>query len=397
MRRDEVTILVVEDEEIIRLMFQQTFESWGFKVDVAENGKDALEMCHQKKYQIVVTDLNMPVMDGMELLKRLKSKWPNIEVIVITGYATIESAIEAMKLGAYDFILKPVNFDHVQFTMNKCYSKIRAEAENQELRQANMQLLELNEMKDKFLYITNHEIRTPLTIIKGYIDVLKNLVQNPDEELSETMEILDETTEELNELVDRMHLLEALEHGKIMAKNELVDLKIVLTKVYREVAKLFKQRQIELKVVVDKKPLFIRGDYRQIQLVMRELLQNALKFTPDRGNVMVRLELRNDKVYYSVKDSGIGIPFDKQKVIFDRFYEIQEVVNHKTSKDEFMGGGLGIGLSMVKEIINTMNGDIELISEPRQGSLFKIILPITQPQFESGMASQDKDLSSKAG
>ncbi|MEJ2536899.1 MAG: hybrid sensor histidine kinase/response regulator [Calditrichia bacterium] len=397
MRRDEVTILVVEDEEIIRLMFQQTFESWGFKVDVAENGKDALEMCHQKKYQIVVTDLNMPVMDGMELLKRLKSKWPNIEVMVITGYATIESAIEAMKLGAYDFILKPVNFDHVQFTMNKCYSKIRAEAENQELRQANMQLLELNEMKDKFLYITNHEIRTPLTIIKGYIDVLKNLVQNPDEELSETMEILDETTEELNELVDRMHLLEALEHGKIMAKNELVDLKIVLTKVYREVAKLFKQRQIELKVVVDKKPLFIRGDYRQIQLVMRELLQNALKFTPDRGNVMVRLELRNDKVYYSVKDSGIGIPFDKQKVIFDRFYEIQEVVNHKTSKDEFMGGGLGIGLSMVKEIINTMNGDIELISEPRQGSLFKIILPITQPQFESGMASQDKDLSSKAG
>jgi signal transduction histidine kinase len=387
----------VEDEEIIRLMFQQTFESWGFKVDVAENGKDALEMCHQKKYQIVVTDLNMPVMDGMELLKRLKSKWPNIEVIVITGYATIESAIEAMKLGAYDFILKPVNFDHVQFTMNKCYSKIRAEAENQELRQANMQLLELNEMKDKFLYITNHEIRTPLTIIKGYIDVLKNLVQNPNEELSETMEILDETTEELNELVDRMHLLEALEHGKIMAKNELVDLKIVLTKVYREVAKLFKQRQIELKVVVDKKPLFIRGDYRQIQLVMRELLQNALKFTPDRGNVMVRLELRNDKVYYSVKDSGIGIPFDKQKVIFDRFYEIQEVVNHKTSKDEFMGGGLGIGLSMVKEIINTMNGDIELISEPRQGSLFKIILPITQPQFESGMASQDKDLSSKAG
>ena len=397
MRRDEVTILVVEDEEIIRLMFQQTFESWGFKVDVAENGKDALEMCHQKKYQIVVTDLNMPVMDGMELLKRLKSKWPNIEVMVITGYATIESAIEAMKLGAYDFILKPVNFDHVQFTMNKCYSKIRAEAENQELRQANMQLLELNEMKDKFLYITNHEIRTPLTIIKGYIDVLKNLVQNPNEELSETMEILDETTEELNELVDRMHLLEALEHGKIMAKNELVDLKIVLTKVYREVAKLFKQRQIELKVVVDKKPLFIRGDYRQIQLVMRELLQNALKFTPDRGNVMVRLELRNDKVYYSVKDSGIGIPFDKQKVIFDRFYEIQEVVNHKTSKDEFMGGGLGIGLSMVKEIINTMNGDIELISEPRQGSLFKIILPITQPQFESGMASQDKDLSSKAG
>ena len=161
MRRDEVKILVVEDEEIIRLMFQQTFESWGFQVDVAENGKDALDRCHRENYHIVVTDLNMPMMDGLELLKRIKIKWPNIEVIVITGYATIESAIDAMKHGAYDFILKPVNFDHVQFTMNKCYSKIRFEAENQELRQANSQLTELNEMKDKFLYITNHEIRTP--------------------------------------------------------------------------------------------------------------------------------------------------------------------------------------------------------------------------------------------
>ena len=311
MRRDEVKILVVEDEEIIRLMFQQTFESWGFQVDVAENGKDALDRCHRENYHIVVTDLNMPMMDGLELLKRIKIKWPNIEVIVITGYATIESAIDAMKHGAYDFILKPVNFDHVQFTMNKCYSKIRFEAENQELRQANSQLTELNEMKDKFLYITNHEIRTPLTIIKGYIDVLKNLIQNPNKEITETLEILDDTTDELNALVDRMHLLEALEHGKIIPKIEQVDLRIVLAKVYREVARLFKNREIELKVVVDKKAIVIQGDYRQIQLVMRELIQNALKFTPDKGKVLVRLELKQDRIYYSVKDSGVGIPYNK--------------------------------------------------------------------------------------
>ena len=90
------------------------------------------------------------------------------------------------------------------------------------------------------------------------------------------------------------------------------------------------------------------------------------------------MELKNDEIHYSVKDSGVGIPYEKQKLIFDRFYEIQDVVNHRSSKKDFMGGSLGIGLSMVKEILEGMNGKIEVISEPGQGSSFKIILPLNQ-------------------
>ncbi|UCF63551.1 MAG: hybrid sensor histidine kinase/response regulator [bacterium] len=385
MRKEDIKILVVEDEEIIRMMFKQSFSNWGFKVNTAENGKDALEKCQQGFFNIVVTDLNMPVMDGMELLKRLKSKWPYQEVIVVTGYATIESAIEAMKLGAYDFILKPVNFDHVQFIINKLFTKIRAEAENEQLREVNTQLMELNDMKDKFLYITNHEIRTPLTIIKGYIDVLRGLISNPGNEVTETLTILEDTTAELNELVDRMHLLKSLELGEIERDHDLLDLKDVLSKVYRELGSLFKLRNIDLRAMVDKKPLFVTGDYRQVRLLMRELLHNALKFTPDKGSVIVKLEFKNDQIQYSVKDSGVGIPYDKQKLVFDRFYEIQDVVNHRSSKKDFMGGGLGIGLSMVKEIVEGMKGKIELVSEPGQGSLFRITLPYTQPQKKTAI------------
>jgi len=362
MKKDEVKILVVEDEEIIRLMFKQSFESWGFNVDIAENGKEAIEKCQNEFYNIVVTDLNMPVMDGMELLKKLKSKWPYQDVIVVTGYATIESAIEAMKLGAYDFILKPVNFDHVQFTINKCFTKIKAQTENEELRGMNNQLMELNEMKDKFLYITNHEIRTPLTIIKGYIDVLRGLILNPNEEVNETLTILEDTTAELNELVDRMHLLKSLELGDIVENYESLDLKEILKKVYRELGSLYKARNVELKVIVDKKPIILLCDYRKVRLVMRELLHNALKFTPDGGSVVVQLESNNDHISYLVKDSGVGIPYDKQKVIFDRFYEIQDVVNHRSSKRDFMGGGLGIGLSMVNEIVNNM----DIVTDPNR-------------------------------
>ncbi|MEJ2636761.1 MAG: response regulator [Calditrichia bacterium] len=375
MEKSDVHILVVEDEEIIRLMFRQSFESWGFHVDVAENGKEAFEKCLNKTYHIVVTDLNMPVMDGMELLKRVKSKWPFMEVIVITGFATIESAIEAMKLGAYDFILKPVNFDHVQFTINKSFQKIKSQAENAELRQLNNQLMELNELKDKFLYITNHEIRTPLTIIKGYLDVLHSLIPESDPDVSEILDILENTTSELHDMVDRMHTLEGLERSKVSVPTRRLDLKNIISKVYHEMVGLYNSRNIDLKIFLDKRPLQVRGDYRQVRLVLRELLQNALKFTADSGKVRVRLELKDDEIHYTVKDTGVGIPFDKQDIIFERFYEIQDVINHRTSKREFMGGGLGIGLSLIREIVNSMGGRIMLESEPGNGSLFRIILP----------------------
>ncbi|OPX33011.1 hypothetical protein B1H10_06645 [candidate division KSB1 bacterium 4484_188] len=394
MDKKDVQILVVEDEEIIRMMFKQSFENWGFRADAAENGKEALEKCQDNLYNIIVTDLNMPIMNGMDLLKRIKAKWPFIEVVVVTGFATIESAIEAMKLGAHDFILKPVNFDHVQFTINKCFQKIRAQAENTELRQLNARLKELNELKDKFIYITNHEIRTPLTIIKGYLDVLGSMLPDPDPDVAEVLEILETTTDELNDLVERMHILEAMEQVQETPVWQTIDLKEVISKVYKELGVLFNSRKLDLKIYVDKKPLLLKGDYRQIRLILRELLQNALKFTGDNGKVRVRLELKNEEIHYSVSDTGVGIPFEKQDLIFERFYEIQDVINHRTSKKEFMGGGMGIGLSLVKEIVHSMGGKILVESEPDQGSTFKAILPC-DPENRKEMSFYGKTVNTK--
>jgi signal transduction histidine kinase len=375
MEKSDIRLLVVEDEEIIRTMFRQSFEHWGFIVDEAENGKVALDRLSQNDFQIVITDLLMPVMDGMDLLKRIKSRWPHIEVVVVTGYATIENAISAMKTGAYDFILKPVNFDYVQFTINKCFQNIKAQAENTELRDLNRRLVELNEMKDKFLYITNHEIRTPLTILKGYLEILDTQLESADEETREVVGILNNTTRELTELVEKMHVLESLEAAEPSTHQELVNLRDLMLKVYKEIRGLFASRNIELKMFVDKNPLLFYADYRQLRLMFRELLQNALKYSPDGSKVIARLERKGDSIQYSVQDDGIGIPYDKQVVIFEKFYEVQDATNHKTSDSEFMGGGLGIGLSLVKEMVHAMEGEILVESEPGDGSLFKVILP----------------------
>ncbi|MCB0265284.1 MAG: response regulator, partial [Calditrichaeota bacterium] len=188
MDESQIRLLLVDDEAIILTLFKSALQAWGYTVDIAEDGKKALQLCNENNYHIMITDLNMPNMDGMALLKRVKSRWPMMEVIVVTGYGTIETAIEAMKMGASDFILKPVNFEQVQFTIKKCYQKIKAESENQELREINAQLRSVNEMKDKFLAITNHEIRTPLTIIKGYLEILEMIMESDDPEIAETID-----------------------------------------------------------------------------------------------------------------------------------------------------------------------------------------------------------------
>ncbi len=376
MEKHEIKILVVEDEEIIRKLFQQSFRHWGYRVDTAENGKIALEKFHQEEYHILVTDLNMPEMNGLDLLSRVKDKWPYVEVVVVTGFATVENALGAMKKGAYDFILKPVNLEYVQFTIDKCAQKILAQAENAELRQVNQKLRHLNELKDKFLYITNHEIRTPLTIIKGYLEILEAMVESDDPDVEETVQVLKETTEELVDIVERMHMLGDLEKASLEGREEVFDVKKLMTRIYRSVFRLYESRHIDLRVLVDKGPLYVKTDPRQLNFVFLELLQNALKFSPDGSKVEARLEKKGADLYYTVKDNGIGIPFEKQDTIFEKFYEVQDSTNHKTSRSDFLGGGLGIGLSLVKEIVQSMQGKILVNSEPGTGSTFKVILPV---------------------
>ena len=213
MKESDIKILVVEDEELIRDIFKQSLENLGFSVETAEDGKTALELCQQNTYQIVTTDINMPVMDGITLLKHIKSRWPFIEVIVVSGYASIENAIDALKIGAFDFILKPVNFDHLKLVIKKCYQKISWQTESFELKEKNLQLKELSEMKDKFLSITNHEIRTPLMIIKGYLEILESQLENLNDDDEEILDIIKKTTENLSDTVERMHMLSQVSKG----------------------------------------------------------------------------------------------------------------------------------------------------------------------------------------
>lgn len=372
-------ILLIEDEKDVRESYEDMLSLLGYETGMAENGKDGLEKLKKDKYDIVLTDLNMPVMNGLETLRRIKKKDADIEVIVITGFATIENAIGAMKQGAFDYITKPVSIDHVKIVLSKCIQQINARRENKKLKDLNTQLSELNDLKNKFITITNHELRTPLAVLKGYVDLLDMDVDRKEgSDQDEYLGIITNTITEMIDMVEYMHDLSTFEKFGETDNKSNFDINDLVQSVYKEVKVLFDNREINLSLNLEEKPIKVYAEKRLLKKAIRELVQNALKFTNEKGSVSLiikNIELKN-KVFIKVEDTGIGIPHDKIELIFEPFYEVQDVMHHFSSKTDFMGGGIGVGLSLVKEAVESNDGEIAVESTPGQGSVFTIILPV---------------------
>ena len=370
-------ILVIEDEPEVRESYVDMFEFLGFNIDTAENGMEGLGKLKKQPYQIVFTDLNMPVMDGLQTLRLIKKNYPDIEVIVITGFATIENAIKAMKQGAFDYITKPVSFEHVRIVLNRCIQTINAKKENKKLRDLNEELSKLNDMKNKFITITNHELRTPIAVLKGYFDLLEmDLEDQVSDSVKEYMNIIKSTIGEMADMVENMHDLSILSHYTGHLNKKRVRVNNLVLHVYKKMKKLYVLRKIQLMYRIDDNDPVVVIDPHKMEKALTELVQNALKYTKEGGKVLIRSKLDKNKnqVFISVIDTGIGIPHDKIHYIFEPFYEVQNELHHFTSKTEFMGGGIGVGLPMVKEIVEAHNGEINVESSPGKGSIFTIII-----------------------
>jgi len=378
MVSEAAKILVIEDEDQVRESYMDMFSFFGYNVESAPNGREGLARINKKDYDIIVTDLKMPEMDGLEVLKYIKKRKPFIEVIVITGYATLDNAIKAMKVGAYDYFTKPIDIDHVRIVLSKCVQKIRAKQENAELKSLNEKLKDLNEMKDKFITLTNHELRTPVTVLKGYIELIEYFLQDSkNREVNEAINIVTETMKELVSIVDQMHDISSFDYGKNNLTYMDIDMQKLIMLIYKEMRVLYKKRRINLEIKFSAPPVLIHGDYNRIKRSVRELLQNALKFTPEGGNVSLVYVINGDvkNLYIKVTDNGIGIPPDKQTLVFEPFYEVQDVINHMTSKTEFMGGGIGLGLTLAKEVFESHQGALLLESKVNVGSTFTAVIP----------------------
>ena len=371
-------ILIVDDERVVRHVCQLSLEQDNYAISAAENGIKAMEMLRSDpEISIVLSDLKMPGMTGLELLNAVKRDFPHVEVIIMTGFATIENAIEAMKLGAYDFLLKPLKAEQIRLVINKCREKISLNRENLALRRANEKLRELQIAKDKFIAITSHELRTPVSHLKGYLSILNSddfSMLSPAEK-SDCMSVINSAVLDLEQAVTDMVDLLALEHGALALKREDLNIKELLQQIAQEFRLAVQERRQTMTSHFNAEACTIYADRLQVKVMVSELIQNAVKFTPDQGRIDLSLHVDGDFCVIAVRDTGVGISQKDLGKIFEKFYEVQNSDHHSSSKTGFMGGGLGLGLSLARAIADAHDGGIKVSSEPGKGSTFQIYLP----------------------
>lgn len=319
-------------------------------------------------------------MNGHKVLQAVKRDWPHVEVIIMTGFATIEHAIDAMKAGAADFILKPLSGEQIRIAVDKCIEKIRLSRENKELRLAYEKLQEVKEMEEKFLAITSHELRTPVSHIKGYFGILSDdfVDQMDDTEVTECKNIINNAIQHMEELLTSMFDVIRFKQNRMQLRFEEVDLIKTLRQIQSEFRLDLEKRQIKLELDNSTNGLSIAADRLKVKVMLTELIKNAIKFTKDGGEINVKTELDEPFCHIFIKDNGIGIADSKQGKIFEPFYEVQPSDYHHTGDTTFMAGGLGIGLTQAKEIVKAHQGEIKVESQLGVGTVMIVTLPLKQ-------------------
>jgi signal transduction histidine kinase len=370
----EMDILVVDDEAPIRMLWERFLTRWGYSFALAENGQQALDKARATHFDLLITDLTMPVMSGNELIYILRREQPNLEMIVTTGHGTIEVAVELMKAGVFDFITKPISFNHAELIIKKCLEQVHAREENIRLRQINKDLEALNEIKEKFIAITNHELRTPVSVLTNIVEILSQEMKGHD--MEPMIKMVDRSTRQLAEIVGQMHEISRAKSNRLELQMSRFPVREVCDEVLEEFSLVLERRKhtVECDLPVDVAAV---GDRAMFKKVVRELVQNAIKFTRDGGKITVTAKLEAERLLLSVSDTGIGIPADQQPRIFELFYEVGDSLHHHTSKDDFLGGGMGVGLSIVNDIMQAHEGEVSVISEVGRGSTFTVAFPLT--------------------
>jgi signal transduction histidine kinase len=358
------TIVVIDDEHAMRLSCRKTLEKVGFRVETFEDGAQGLEGVARLKPGLVVVDLKMPGISGMEVIARVHEMDPHIIIVVITGYATIDTAVEAMKSGAYDFLPKPFSPEELRLIVNRGLERRRLTLESRRGE------VERELLKRRFVTFVSHQLQTPLVAIHQYLDVLKHLGDTEDA-VVKRREWLDrclKRTEEMQSIIKNWLTLSKVEGQTLSRQRIKVDLKRIITDILKTYEELAAADQISLVVQLPGEAYFVRGDRDCLSVLFDNLIVNAINYNKPGGRVTVSAQPSDGEVAVSVTDTGVGIPAKYRQFLFDEFFRIREEGAKKTP-------GTGLGLSICKRIVSEMGGSIDVDSQVDVGSTFRVRLP----------------------
>ncbi len=231
-------------------------------------------------------------------------------------------------------------------------------------------LAESNRLKSEFVSIASHQLRTPLTGIKWAINLMMSEdVERLDEEKSDRLKTIKESNQRMIDLVNDLLNISRIEQGRLGLKPEEIDLKEITKELEKEYIIVAKSKNLTLSFQIEKDLPKIKADKQGIQLVMHNLIDNAIRYSPQNGKVDIRMFSKNSSVRCEVEDNGVGIPKDDQKRIFQKFFRSRNVLKYQTE-------GTGLGLFIAKAIVDSSKGKIGFQSKENKGSTFWVELPI---------------------
>ena len=474
-------ILVVDDEERIRDACTMVLEEEGYDVATADNGELGLAMIEESHYDVILLDLMMPKLSGLEVLPQLKEKHPDTAVIVITGYATVEHSIEAMKKGAFDFIPKPFTPDQLRTIVAKSIKYIQALQDIQDSTSrlrvmvnrlqdgvmttdaqrrvvlANPAFLnmvgssgakpqdsivaevvnheaiidaidkalampaetvaelcreitisspdgggekiinmhcspfrnraghilgtttvlhditankEMDQMKSDFVSMVSHEIRSPMNSLLAQIKIiLDGLAGEVTEKQRQILERASGKINNLVELVSELLDLARIEAGMIGREMEDIRLAELIDEQVNFHRAAAEQKNITITNELEGELPLFTADRQGLDEVLTNLLTNAVKYSPDNGEIKVSAGVENDGVAIRVSDTGYGIPEEDLAEIFNRFHRVKD----KNTREIH---GTGLGLAIVRSIVDAHEGSISVESKLEQGTTFTVLLPL---------------------
>jgi signal transduction histidine kinase len=367
----ETSVLVVDDEESVATTIKAILTLDGHTVTAVTSGAEAMKLLNQMQFDVVLTDLRLNDIDGVEILKEVQRTSPETAAIMLTGYASLESAVAALRSGAYDYLLKPSDVDELRATVNRAI-------ERRELRRRLLELEEVDRLKTRFLSMASHELRTPLTAVSGFIQVARRRIARAAEDdngvdwkqeatrAAETLELAQRQSRRLGRLVDELLDVSRLQLGRVELRQKEIDLVATVREVVERMRLLGTSHVIEMRSAVASARVL--ADTDRIDQVFENLIGNAMKYSPDGGTVAIDARIEGTEVLVAIADQGIGISDDELQNVFNLFYR---------SPDPRAGhvGGLGLGLYISREIVTRHDGRLWAESGP-SGSTFHLALPL---------------------
>jgi signal transduction histidine kinase len=349
-------LLLVDDEDDFRQTIAKRLKKRGIVPEEAATGEECLSILEKEPMNVVVLDVKMPGMDGIEVLRHIRKNYPKTEVILLTGHATTNDGVEGIKLGAFDYLTKPIELEHLLGKIRQAYEKIRREEEKQKETEFRVRMEQQMIATERLASLGTlsagvaHEINNPLAIIKesaGWMELLlkKEIEKGIERAKRITLQLLGFARKDDSVLAE-VNLRELLEEAVQLINREMVN------------------KDIKIVQEIDDSASIIWSDPYRLRQVLINLLTNAIHATGSGGKITISLKSVGEEVALTLKDTGQGIPKENLKRIFEPFFSTKSP-----------GQGTGLGLFVTRSIIEKLGGAIEVESQLGHGTSFQIKLP----------------------